>query len=58
MKEDGVIAIYTHKDIPGHNVLGDIIQDEELFASEYVTAIYQPLAVVIAGIFIIFRKLY
>ncbi|MCL4419722.1 hypothetical protein M1146_06545 [Patescibacteria group bacterium] len=45
----GVHAIYTAKDVKGSNALGDIIQDELLFATDEVTAIYQPLGVIVAG---------
>lgn len=34
--------------------MGDIIQDQLLFATDEVTAIYQPLGVVIAGKYLLF----
>jgi len=31
-----IAAFYTYKDIPGENLWGDIVHDEELLASEKV----------------------
>ena len=44
----GVRAVLTAADIPGTNQIGGIIQDEELFATDAVHFIGQPLAVVVA----------
>ena len=44
----GVITILTHEDIPGKNQIGDIIPDEELFASKDVHFAGQPIALIIA----------
>ncbi|KAL6053752.1 xylitol dehydrogenase, variant 2 [Balamuthia mandrillaris] len=41
-------GVYTHRDVPGKNVHGDIVKDEELFASEIVSCVGQPIAVVVA----------
>lgn len=48
LKVEGVKIILTAKDIPGENQIGGIIPDEELFASDKVDFIGQPIAVVIA----------
>lgn len=48
LKVKGVKIILTAKDIPGENQIGGIIPDEELFASDKVDFIGQPIAVVIA----------
>ena len=45
---DGVVEIFTHKDIPGVNQIGAIIQDEELFAEKHVDFVGQPIALVVA----------
>jgi len=34
LKVDGVLAFYSHKDVPGSNLWGDIVADEEIFVSE------------------------
>ncbi len=44
----GVSMILTHKDIPGENQIGAIIQDEVLLAEEDVHFIGQPIALIIA----------
>jgi xanthine dehydrogenase molybdopterin-binding subunit B len=48
---EGVRGVFTAADISGSNQMGDIIKDELLFASKEVTAIYQPIAVVVAGMY-------
>jgi xanthine dehydrogenase large subunit len=45
---DGVIRIFTYKDIPGENQIGGIIPDEPLFATSEVHFIGQPIAFIIA----------
>ncbi len=44
----GVIDIFTYKDIPGENQIGGIIQDEPLLAMDEVGFIGEPLAIVVA----------
>jgi xanthine dehydrogenase large subunit len=44
----GVIGIYTHKDIPGINQVGGIIQDETLFAVDDVQFMGEPIGIVVA----------
>ncbi|MCX6156916.1 MAG: molybdopterin-dependent oxidoreductase [Ignavibacteriae bacterium] len=45
---EGVVAVYTHSDIPGENQIGGIIQDEELLASDHVHFIGEPIALIVA----------
>lgn len=45
---EGVVAIYTHKDIPGENQIGGIIQDEKLLATDHVQFIGEPIALIVA----------
>jgi xanthine dehydrogenase/oxidase len=41
----GVIGFFTHKDIPGEKIIGDIVHDEEVFASEVVETVGQPIGI-------------
>jgi len=45
---DGVEAVFTARDIPGQNQIGNIIQDEPLLAADEVDYVGQPLALVVA----------
>ena len=45
---EGVVAIFTYKDIPGENQIGGIIQDEKLFADNEVEFIGEPIAFIVA----------
>jgi xanthine dehydrogenase large subunit len=45
---DGVVAVFTARDIPGQNQIGNIIQDEPLLAAEEVDYVGQPLALIVA----------
>lgn len=47
-KQQGVIGVFTYKDIPGENQIGGIIPDEVLLAEDKVDFIGQPIAVVAA----------
>src|SRR5262249_4918970 len=47
-KVPGVVGLYTHKDIPGRNKFGPIIEDEDLLAEEYVRFIGHPIVVIAA----------
>lgn len=49
LKVSGIHAVITAKDIPGENQIGGIILDEELFASNEVHYVGQPIALVIAS---------
>ncbi len=44
----GVIAILTHRDIPGENMIGHVLLDEPLFPVDEVQYIGQPIALVVA----------
>ncbi len=46
---DGVAAVYFSEDIPGTNLIGPIVHDEELLASASVHYVGQPVAVVFAA---------
>ena len=48
LKIEGIIGLYTHKDLGGINKFGPIIQDEHLLVEEIATFIGEPI-VVIAG---------
>ncbi len=45
---EGVIRIFTYKDIPGANQIGGIVPDEPLFAEEEVHFNGMPVAMVVA----------
>ncbi|MFH1262986.1 MAG: molybdopterin cofactor-binding domain-containing protein [Pseudomonadota bacterium] len=47
-KADGVVAVFTSKEIPGENQIGGIIQDEPLLADAIVDYVGQPVALVVA----------
>lgn len=47
-KANGVIEIFTAKDIPGINQIGPIIQDEKLLADDILDFRGQPIAIVVA----------
>lgn len=56
LKLQGVINVFTARDIPGNNQLGIIIPDEPLFAEEELHYIGQPIALIIAETGLIARK--
>ena len=43
---DGIVGVFTHADIPGHNLYGPVIQDECLLAEDIVEYVGQPIAVI------------
>jgi len=45
---EGVVAVFTSRDIPGENQIGPIIQDETLLAEDKVHFIGEPVALVVA----------
>lgn len=49
LKSEGVVHIFTYKDIPGQNQVGGIIQDENLFAEDKVEFVGHPIALVVAS---------
>ncbi len=44
----GVVALLTAKDLPGHNLFGPIIRDEQVLADSNVQYVGQPVVVVAA----------
>lgn len=48
-KQEGVYKVFTYKDIPGLNQIGNIIQDEKLFAEDEVEYIGEPIALIVAS---------
>ncbi|TMX00398.1 hypothetical protein EJD97_000888 [Solanum chilense] len=44
----GFAGIFLAKDVPGNNMIGPVVHDEELFASEFVTSVGQVIGVVVA----------
>ena len=48
LANEGVVAIFTARDIPGGNQIGGILPDEVLFAEKEVDFIGQPIALVVA----------
>ena len=47
-KMPGVVAIYTCKDLPGHNVFGPIFRDEPFLVDREISYIEQPVVIVAA----------
>jgi xanthine dehydrogenase large subunit len=45
---EGVVRIFTAKDIPGENQIGGIVPDEELLAADHVHFCGMPIALVVA----------
>src|SRR4051812_24402829 len=44
----GVVAILTHKDVPGHKLFGPAVKDELLLVEDECVFLGQPLAIVAA----------
>jgi len=53
---EGIVKIFTFKDIPGENQIGGIIRDEPLFAEDEVHFIGQPIAFILAESLAIAKK--
>jgi len=53
---EGVVAVFTAKDIPGHNDCGPIIKDDPILADGLVQYFGQPIFLVIATTVIAARK--
>jgi xanthine dehydrogenase large subunit len=47
-KMDGIVKIFSYKDIPGHNQIGGIIQDEPFLADTEVHYRGQPVLLIVA----------
>jgi xanthine dehydrogenase molybdopterin-binding subunit B len=37
----GVVGFFSARDVPGSNLIGPVVADEEVFASEFVTCVGQ-----------------
>jgi xanthine dehydrogenase/oxidase len=48
LKNPDVVGVYTAKDIPGKNLFGFRVEDEEILASERVHYVGQPVAILVA----------
>jgi xanthine dehydrogenase large subunit len=48
LKEHGVVAVFTAKDIPGENNCGPIVHDDPFLAAGKVEFVGQPIALVVA----------
>ena len=46
---DGVVCVLTAEDVPGDNQIGNILPDEQLFATGEVHYCGQPMAIVVAA---------
>lgn len=46
-KSEGIVRVFTHKDIPGENQIGGIIPDEPLLAEDEVHFCGQPVALIV-----------
>lgn len=46
-KLEGVLKVFTHKDIPNENIHGVVLKDHEVFASEKVIRIGEPIAFIV-----------
>lgn len=47
-KVEGVVALYTYKDLPGHNLFGPIIKDEVLLVEKEIEFMGHPIVVIAA----------
>ena len=47
-KMPGVVGIYTHKDLPGHNIFGPIFRDEPFLVDGEISYVEQPVVIVAA----------
>jgi xanthine dehydrogenase large subunit len=45
---EGVVGVYTHADVPGHNLFGPIFADEPFLPADRVSYVGQPVAVIAA----------
>lgn len=48
LRAPGVVAVFTHRDVPGVNEVGHVLRDQPLFAFDEVSYIGQPIALVVA----------
>jgi xanthine dehydrogenase molybdopterin-binding subunit B len=45
-KLDGIVEVFTHTDIPGHNLYGPVLKDERFLAEDIVEYVGQPIAII------------
>ena len=43
---DGIVGVFTFKDIPGHNLYGPALKDERFLAERIVDYVGQPIAII------------
>jgi xanthine dehydrogenase large subunit len=48
MKVAGIVAIFTHRDIPGHNRFGPIVKDEHLLVEDVAEFLGDPVVLIAA----------
>ncbi|MFA7534032.1 MAG: molybdopterin cofactor-binding domain-containing protein [Tissierellaceae bacterium] len=46
-KVDGVVKVFTYKDVPKENIHGVVLRDHEVFASKKVIRVGEPIALVV-----------
>ena len=44
----GIVRVFTHQDLPGHNVFGPIFQDEPFLVADEISYLGQPVVVIAA----------
>ena len=47
-KVEGVVAVFTAKDVPGHNTFGPVVKDEQLLVEETAMFLGQPVVLIAA----------
>lgn len=45
---DGVVALFTAKDVPGHNIFGPVVKDEQLLVDDTAMFLGQPVVLIAA----------
>ncbi|CAG8518867.1 9601_t:CDS:10 [Paraglomus occultum] len=49
LKQHGVKSFFSAKDVPGTNIWGPVVHDEEVFASKEVHFVGQPIGLIVAN---------
>jgi xanthine dehydrogenase large subunit len=44
----GVVRIFTHADVPGHNDIGPVVKDEEVLVEKVAQYVAQPIVLIAA----------
>jgi xanthine dehydrogenase large subunit len=47
-KVPGVVAIFTYKDVPGHNDIGPVVKDEQVLVEQVAQHVGQPIVLIAA----------